>query len=124
MPLAIVHHPFFDADLPAGHRFPMGIARTRAGEMFVTDNQGNYNPFNELNHVVPGKRFGFINKIDRTPEFKPPLTPPARSWTCSDASRRWAASRDGKAALVVGINEIGLKLEGLFEVGDSAFVLV
>src|SRR5262249_29827342 len=38
----------------AGHRFPMGLALDRRGELFVTDNQGNYNPFNELNHVRPG----------------------------------------------------------------------
>lgn len=73
--------------LTGGHRFPMGLARNKAGEMFVTDNQGNYNPFNELNHVVPGKRFGFINAVDRKPDFKPPLTPPAinipHPWTRS-----------------------------------------
>ena len=65
----------------------MGIARNRAGEMFVTDNQGNYNPFNELNHIVRGKRFGFINAIDRKPDFKPSLTQPAinipHPWTRS-----------------------------------------
>jgi hypothetical protein len=76
--------------LTAGHRFPMGIARNRAGEMFVTDNQGNYNPFNELNHIVPGKRFGFINVVDRTPDFKPPLTPPA-----IDIPHPWTRSVNG-----------------------------
>lgn len=78
---------FAITELTAGHRFPMGIARNRVGEMFVTDNQGNYNPFNELNHVVTGKRFGFINSIDRAPDFKPSLTPPAinipHPWTRS-----------------------------------------
>ena len=33
----------------------MGMARNREGELFVTDNQGNYNPFNELNHVRKGR---------------------------------------------------------------------
>ncbi|MBC8351436.1 MAG: c-type cytochrome [Planctomycetes bacterium] len=78
---------FSITELTAGHRFPMGIARNRNGEMFVTDNQGNYNPFNELNHVVTGKRFGFINAIDRKPDFQPPLTPPTinipHPWTRS-----------------------------------------
>jgi mono/diheme cytochrome c family protein len=77
-------------ELTAGHRFPMGIARNRNGEMFVTDNQGNYNPFNELNHVVLGKRFGFVNAIDRKPEFKPPLTPPA-----IDIPHPWTRSVNG-----------------------------
>ncbi len=70
-----------------GHRFPMGIARNRSGQMFVTDNQGNYNPYNELNHVTPGARFGFINRLDRRDGFNPPLTPPAinipHPWTRS-----------------------------------------
>ncbi|MCB9940918.1 MAG: c-type cytochrome [Planctomycetaceae bacterium] len=77
-------------ELTAGHRFPMGIARNKAGEMFVTDNQGNYNPFNELNHIVPGKRFGFINAIDRKPGFKPPLTSPA-----IDIPHPWTRSVNG-----------------------------
>jgi hypothetical protein len=58
--------------------------------MFVTDNQGNYNPFNELNHIVPGKRFGFINAIDRKPDFKPPLTSPA-----IDIPHPWTRSVNG-----------------------------
>jgi len=74
-------------ELSAGHRFPMGIARNRLGEMFVSDNQGNWNPFNEINHVVAGARYGFINKIDRRPRFSPPETPPAvalpHPWTRS-----------------------------------------
>jgi hypothetical protein len=64
----------------------MGIARNKAGDIFVTDNQGNYNPFNELNHVQRGKHFGFINAIDKKQE-PPPLTPPAinipHPWTRS-----------------------------------------
>ncbi|MCO6458945.1 MAG: c-type cytochrome [Pirellulaceae bacterium] len=70
-----------------GHRFPIGIARRQGGELFVTDNQGNYNPFNELNHVRPGARYGFLNAIERRPGFEPPLTPPAvnipHPWTRS-----------------------------------------
>ena len=77
-------------ELTAGHRFPMGIARSRNGEIFVTDNQGNYNPFNELNHVVKGNRYGFINAIDRRPDFKPPLTSPA-----IDIPHPWTRSVNG-----------------------------
>lgn len=72
--------------LSSGHRFPMGIAKNKAGDLFVTDNQGNYNPFNELNHVQPSKHFGFINALDKNKE-RPPLTPPAinipHPWTRS-----------------------------------------
>jgi cbb3-type cytochrome oxidase cytochrome c subunit/glucose/arabinose dehydrogenase len=73
--------------ISAGHRFAMGIARNKAGQLFVTDNQGNYNPYNELNHVRPGKRYGFINKSERSPDFRPERTEPAinipHPWTRS-----------------------------------------
>lgn len=49
----------------AGLRFPMGLALNRNGDLFATDNQGNYNPFNELNWLVEGARYGFINKLER-----------------------------------------------------------
>ncbi len=73
-----------------GHRFPMGMDFNRAGELFVTDNQGNYNPFNELNHVVNGAHFGFINSLERKPGFHPPLTPPA-----VDIPHPWTRSVNG-----------------------------
>jgi mono/diheme cytochrome c family protein len=75
--------------LSTGHRFPMGLALDRNGELFVTDNQGNYNPFNELNHVRPGVHFGFINALDRG-KPAPPLTPPA-----IDIPHPWTRSVNG-----------------------------
>jgi hypothetical protein len=63
----------FDIEvISAGHRFPMGMARNRDGELFVTDNQGNYNPFNELNHVRKGAHFGFINALEKQKGYQPP----------------------------------------------------
>ena len=74
-------------EMTAGHRFPMGIARSSSGQMFVTDNQGNYNPFNELNYIREGARYGFINRLEKKPGFEPPLTPPSinipHPWTRS-----------------------------------------
>jgi hypothetical protein len=66
----------------------MGLARNRNGELFVTDNQGNYNPFNELNHVQKGAHYGFINELEKQRGYKPPpLTEPAinipHPWTRS-----------------------------------------
>ena len=73
--------------LTGGHRFPMGIARNRSGDLFVTDNQGNYNPFNELNHVQRGRRYGFYNKLEKQAGLKSPTTAPAikipHPWTRS-----------------------------------------
>ncbi|HUE74822.1 MAG TPA: c-type cytochrome [Pirellulaceae bacterium] len=75
-----------------GHRFPMGLALDRDGELFVTDNQGNYNPFNELNHVRPGAFFGFINANEKKDKgFKPPpLAAPA-----IDIPHPWTRSVNG-----------------------------
>ncbi len=71
----------------AGQRFPMGLALDGLGQLFATDNQGNYNPFNELNHIMPGERYGFINKREVKPGFAPPFQSPAielpHPWTRS-----------------------------------------
>jgi glucose/arabinose dehydrogenase len=79
--------PFAIKPLTAGHRFPMGLARNRRGDLFVTDNQGHWNPFNKLNHVVAGSRYGFINANDRTKGFDPQARPAAieipHPWTRS-----------------------------------------
>jgi hypothetical protein len=82
------HPRLFDLEpLAAGIRFPMGLAIDRDREIFVTDNQGNYNPFNELNHVIRGARYGFINKLEVKPGFQPPFEEPAiaipHPWTRS-----------------------------------------
>jgi mono/diheme cytochrome c family protein len=75
--------------LSSGHRFPMGLAVNHDGDLFVTDNQGNYNPFNELNHVRKGAFFGFVNANDKkNKDYKvPPTTEPAinipHPWTRS-----------------------------------------
>ncbi|GIW94549.1 MAG: hypothetical protein KatS3mg110_2590 [Pirellulaceae bacterium] len=80
--------PFRLEPMSAGHRFPMGLARNRQGWLFATDNQGNYNPFNELNHIVPGAHFGFINAWEKRAGIPaPPMTPAAinipHPWTRS-----------------------------------------
>jgi len=74
--------------ISAGHRFPMGLARNRRGWLFATDNQGNYNPFNELNYVTKGAHFGFINawqqKAGIVPERSdPPAINLPHPWTRS-----------------------------------------
>lgn len=39
-------------------RFPMGIALDADGRLFVSDQQGVQNTFNEINLIVPGGRYG------------------------------------------------------------------
>jgi glucose/arabinose dehydrogenase/mono/diheme cytochrome c family protein len=53
----------------SGLRFPMGLTANQAGELFASDNQGVTNPFNELNHLRPGKHFGFFSSLEqRSPD--------------------------------------------------------
>ena len=47
-----------------GIRFPVGLAMNEAGDLFCTDQEGatwlpGGNPIDELNHIVPGKHYGF-----------------------------------------------------------------
>ena len=73
-----------------GHRFPVGIAANKDRELFVTDNQGNWNPFNELNHVKQGSHFGFINSTERGKIEPPPLVAPT-----IDIPHPWTRSVNG-----------------------------
>jgi glucose/arabinose dehydrogenase/cbb3-type cytochrome oxidase cytochrome c subunit len=82
-------------EICAGLRFPQGIALSPGGELFTTDNQGNYNPFNELNHLVPGARYGFINSL----ESKRGLNPPSRA-AAVEIPHPWTRSVNGLCFLV------------------------
>lgn len=45
-------------------RYPMGIAFDPAGRLFVSDQQGVQNSFNEINHLVEDGRYGVPAKAD------------------------------------------------------------
>lgn len=45
--------------LTGGHRTPNGIGWGPGNQLFVIDNQGEWTPTNELNHVQAGKFYGF-----------------------------------------------------------------
>ena len=45
-------------------RYPMGIAFDPAGRLFVSDQQGVQNCFNEINHLIEGARYGVPAKGD------------------------------------------------------------
>jgi putative heme-binding domain-containing protein len=47
-----------------GIRFPVGLAFNKAGDLFCTDQEGETwlpggNPQDELNHIIPGRHYGF-----------------------------------------------------------------
>jgi len=82
---------------PVGHefRYPIGLARNAAGEIFVTDNQGVQNPFNELNHLVTGARYGVPSL------FEEPHEQPAQS-PAIQIPHPWTRSVNGIFFLAVG----------------------
>ncbi len=58
-------------ELARGARYPTGLAMNRDGAIFFTDNQGVQNTFNEINHLVPGSRYG-VPAQDDPPADKDP----------------------------------------------------
>lgn len=58
-------------ELARGLRYPTGLAMNRDGAIFFTDNQGVQNTFNEINHLVPGSRYG-VPAQDDPPADKDP----------------------------------------------------
>ncbi|MBX9787909.1 MAG: c-type cytochrome [Pirellulales bacterium] len=83
----------------AGLRFPMGLAVDRHGELFASDNQGNYNPFNELNHVEPAMRYGFINKLEARELAAAGVKPPEFRAAAIEIPHPWTRSVNGIAFL-------------------------
>ncbi|MEZ6065377.1 MAG: c-type cytochrome [Planctomycetaceae bacterium] len=60
--------------VPIAHelRYPMGIAFDPEGRLFVSDQQGVGNCYNEINHIVEGRRYGVKGLYD--PESDQPET--------------------------------------------------
>ncbi|MBT6157316.1 MAG: c-type cytochrome [Planctomycetaceae bacterium] len=72
---------------PVGHsfRYPTGLAINPAGEIFVTDNQGVQNTFNEINLLVPGRHYGVPSRHEPNPKTKayPPAIQVPHPWSRS-----------------------------------------
>ena len=72
---------------PVGHsfRYPTGLAMNHAGDIFVSDNQGVQNTFNEINHLKEGAHYGVPSRYETNRKAK--VTPPAiqvpHPWTRS-----------------------------------------
>jgi mono/diheme cytochrome c family protein len=58
-------------DLARGLRFSAGMAMNRDGQVFFSDNQGVQNTSNEINHLVPGSRYG-VPALDDPPADQDP----------------------------------------------------
>lgn len=64
--------------ISGGHRTPNGLGLNSAGDCFVIDNQGNWTPANEINHVKKGHFYGFY-QTNRPPKAHPSPFQPEKS---------------------------------------------
>lgn len=67
--------------ITGGHRTPNGIGFGPEGEIYVTDNQGEFTPANELNLIKPEHFYGFEQRTEQGAAASPfqdrETTPPA-----------------------------------------------
>ncbi|MEZ6196614.1 MAG: family 16 glycoside hydrolase [Planctomycetota bacterium] len=54
----------------SGFRSPCGVARNSAGDIFVTDNQGDWLPACPIHHVVDGAFYGHPASLDWREDFR------------------------------------------------------
>ncbi len=54
----------------SGLRSPCGIGLNAAGEIFVTDNQGDWMPSSALFHIVEGRFYGHPSSLADWPEYR------------------------------------------------------
>jgi glucose/arabinose dehydrogenase len=90
----------------AGLRYAMGIVANKAGDLFVTDNQGVTNPFNELNHIRRGRHYGFFNKLDSL------KNPPAETLPAIQIPHPWTRSVNGVAMIPEGFGPFAGQMVG------------
>ena len=101
---------------PLGHgfRYPTGLAITPDDQVFVSDNQGVQNTFNEINHLVEGASYGVPSLHEENPDA--PATAPAiqvpHPWTRS-VNGIFFLPRDSQAGLFAG-HGIGCEYDGRF----------
>ena len=61
--------------LTGGHRTPNGIGYGPDRQIFVIDNQGEWTPANELNHVIEGRFYGFFHRHNPPRAYRTPFQP-------------------------------------------------
>ncbi len=63
--------------LVGGLRTPNGVGFGPEGDVFVTDNQGEWTPANELNHVQKGHFYGYEHDTEKPGDYPTPFQDPS-----------------------------------------------
>jgi len=103
---------------PVGHafRYPTGLAIDSEGRIFVSDNQGVQNTFNEINHLVPGRNYGVPSRFEKKHEsaaVKPAIHVP----------HPWSRSVNGLAFLPKGFTDRSVAGHGIGCEYDNRFLV-
>jgi glucose/arabinose dehydrogenase len=81
--------------LASGFRSPCGVSLSPEGDLFVTDNQGDWMPASPIYHVKPGGFYGHPASLDWTEEYRKTDThasdtvPPARAASDRQPAAIW-----------------------------------
>ena len=109
--------------VPVGHafRYPTGLAINEDDEIFVTDNQGVQNTFNEINHLVPGRHYGVPSRFGPkpTPRSKPEHLARDSGAAPLDAERQRRVLSANVGAGASGVSRAGHRLRVRHPLFDS-----
>ncbi|PXA03850.1 hypothetical protein DDZ13_09410 [Coraliomargarita sinensis] len=109
--------------LAGGLRTPNGLGLNAEGECFVIDNQGNWTPANEINHVQKGRFFGFYQP-NRPPKAHPsPFQPKEHGSKAgvTEAAIKLPQDEIANSPTQLLLFPDGHQFEGQFAVGDMRY---
>lgn len=93
---------------PVAHalRYPTGLTIDERNRIFVSDNQGVQNTFNEINHIVAGRHYGVPSRYEESRDA-PPTAPALR------VPHPWTRSVNGLCMLPSSFPADGLRGHGI-----------
>lgn len=109
--------------LSGGLRTPNGLGLNREGECFVIDNQGNWNPANEINHVQKGRFYGFYQRNNPPKAYPSPFQPEeyGNVESITGAAIKIPQDEIGNSPTELALFPEGHIFEGQFAFGDMRY---
>jgi len=109
--------------LSGGLRTPNGLGLNTDGECFVIDNQGNWNPANEINHVQKGRFYGFYQRNNPPKAHPSPFQPKqyGNKEAITGAAIKIPQDEIGNSPTELALFPNGHIFEGQFAFGDMRY---